>query len=105
MVGIYKRTTSLTCAKQNVDSGPKYGPKSYNDELGFCDNTNETEDFTRWKAHLGALGFEQVIDIAYQEIFSPTVSCESKRVNISLAANCDNGIQKFDVKAAFPKVV
>ena len=55
----------------------------------------------RYKARLGARGFQQQEGVNYTETFSPVVSYDSLRVLLALVAQEDLEVVQFDVKIAF----
>jgi len=55
---------------------------------------------TRFKARLVAKGFSQIRGIDYKLIFFPTLSIESMKFIISLAAKFHWNIFQLDIKAA-----
>lgn len=66
----------------------------------FAIKKNENNE-TCYKARLCARGFEQIRDVDYQEIFSPTTRYDSIRIVLCIAAKYKLEIQQFDVKTAF----
>ena len=67
----------------------------------FTIKKNDSNQIERYKARLCARGFNQIKDIDYQEIFSPTTRYDSIRIILSVAAKANLQIQQFDVKTAF----
>lgn len=67
----------------------------------FAIKKGENGQVRRFKARLCARGFNQIKDIDYQEIFSPTTRYDSIRIVLSIAAKYKLEIQQFDVKTAF----
>jgi len=55
----------------------------------------------RYKARLVAKGFTQTYGVDYMETFAPVAKMNIVRMILSLAANYDWNLQKFDVKYAF----
>ena len=55
----------------------------------------------RYKARLVAKGYTQTHGIDYQETFSPLTKLNNVRILLSLAANLDWPLHRFDVKNAF----
>ncbi|CAG4933546.1 unnamed protein product [Colias eurytheme] len=67
----------------------------------FTIKKNENNQIVRYKARLCARGFNQIKDVDYQEIFSPTTRYDSIRTILSITAKYNLDIQQFDVKTAF----
>lgn len=67
----------------------------------FAIKKDDNDQVKRFKARLCARGFNQIKDIDYQEIFSPTTRYDSIRIILSIAAKYNLEIQQFDVKTAF----
>lgn len=67
----------------------------------FAVKTDAAGNFQRYKARLVAKGFTQREGLDFFETFAPVVRYESTRVLISIAAERDLEMAKFDVKTAF----
>lgn len=76
------------------------GQRTLTTKWVFAIKKNENNQ-VRYKARLCARGFNQVKDVDYQEIFSPTTRYDSIRIVLSIAAKYKLEIQQFDVKTAF----
>ncbi|CAK1589653.1 unnamed protein product [Parnassius mnemosyne] len=79
----------------------KSGQRNLSTKWVFTIKKNENNQIARYKACLCARGFNQIKDIDYQEIFSPTTRYNSIRIILSVAAKYNLKIQQFHVKTAF----
>lgn len=77
------------------------GQRTLTTKWVFTVKKNENNKVIRYKARLCARGYNQIKDVDYQEIFSPTTRYDSIRIILSIAAKYNLEIQQFDVKTAF----
>lgn len=96
-------TEELSAHKENKTrtAVKRSGQQTLTTKWVFTIKKNEYDQVVRYKARLCARGFNQIKDIDYQEIFSPTTRYGSIRIILSIAAKCNLEIEQFDVKTAF----
>jgi len=58
-------------------------------------------NISKYKAHLVAKRFTQIVSLDFEEIFSPIVKINSKRILLTLAAHFDFEVHQFDIKTTF----
>jgi predicted transporter len=70
--------------------------------VGFLkEKTGMDDNMTVYKVQLVAKGFKQILDVDYDETFSPVVMFKSIRMLLAIIVFYDYEIWQMDVKIAF----